>query len=229
VDQVIDYYALMQSHPELFRNESAILKIINDPEAITAWRKDQLETLDVMGLPPEWGDIGVILDDPYFMVLRDLVEFPNGERRGYSRVIGQANLKGGRGAVILPEYQGKLLLLHLYRHAPRAWMYEAPRGYGEPHLPPAENARKEIREEIGGEVSELGDLGTYYDNSGLVGPEVALFYAKLSSVGEPDENEGIQSFELVTVTELEEWIRSEKVCDGFTIAAYTRAKLRGII
>ena len=58
---------------------------------------------------------------------------------------------------------------------------------------------------------------------------MALFYAKLSSVGKANENEGIESFIWLTVKELEEWIANEKITDGFTIAAYTKAKLKGLI
>ena len=58
---------------------------------------------------------------------------------------------------------------------------------------------------------------------------MALFYAKLSSVGTPEINEGIESFVWLTVPELEDWIANEKITDGFTIAAYTKAKLKGLI
>jgi len=148
---------------------------------------------------------------------------------GYIRSVATASLKGGHGAVILPEYHGKILLLHQYRHPTRKWHYEVPRGYGEPNTPLDVNARKEIEEETGGVAAELVSLGEFYNNTGYETAPVALFYAKLSSVGTANENEGIESFVWLTVKELEEWIANEKITDGFTIAAYTKAKLKGLI
>lgn len=121
------------------------------------------------------------------------------------------------------------MLLHQYRHPTRQWHYEVPRGYGEPNIPSDKNARKEIEEETGGKVEELVSLGEFFNNTGYETAPVALFYAKLASIGNPNNNEGIESFVWLTVQELEEWIANEKITDGFTIAAYTKAKLKGLI
>jgi ADP-ribose pyrophosphatase len=149
--------------------------------------------------------------------------------RGYGRSVATASLKGGRATVVLPEHEGKILLVHLFRHVTRKWHHEIPRGYGEPNVSPEENAYKEIEEEIGGEVSELVNLGELYNNNGYEVIPVSLFYAKLKSVGKTNINEGIESLVWLTVEELEEWISSGKINDGFTIASYTRAKLKGLI
>jgi ADP-ribose pyrophosphatase len=68
-----------------------------------------------------------------------------------------------------------------------------------------------------------------FANVGYEAVPAYLFYAKLASVGKPEINEGIESFVWLTVKELEEWIANEKITDGFTIAAYTKAKLKGLI
>jgi ADP-ribose pyrophosphatase len=180
-------------------------------------------------LPLEWAKIGILLDDPYNVLVRDLVRFPDGQMRGYIRSITAASLRGGYGAVVLPVFEGKILLLHHYRHPTRQWHYEIPRGYGEPNISAADNARKEIKEETGGEVDDLVNLGEFYNNTGYEAVAVSLFYAKLKSVGTANLNEGIESFVWLTVKELEEWIANEKITDGFTIAAYTKAKLKGLI
>ena len=121
------------------------------------------------------------------------------------------------------------MLLHQYRHPTRQWHYEVPRGYGEPHVSAIENAHKEIEEETGGKIEELVSLGEFHNNTGYEAASVALFYARLSSVGAANVNEGIESFVWLTVEELEEWIADGKITDGFTIAAYTKAKLKGLI
>ncbi len=225
----MDYFSLTNSHSKLFDNENALLNIIQDPNIISEWEAKKEAELKQRGLPLEWAKIGVILDDPYNIIVRDLVRFPDGNIRGYGRSIATATLKGGRGVVVIPEYQGKILLLHQYRHPTRQWHYEVPRGYGEPNTPADTNALKEIEEETGGSVENLVSLGDFYNNTGYEAASVALFYAKLSSVGTPEINEGIESFVWLTVPELEDWIANEKITDGFTIAAYTKAKLKGLI
>ena len=225
----MNYFEFQKKHPHHFENQGALLKIILDQKIIAEWEAQKEAELKQKGLPLEWARIGIVLDDPYNIVVRDLVQFPDGDMRGYGRAIATATLKGGRGAVILPEYRGKIMLLHQYRHPTRQWHYEVPRGYGEPDTPADANALKEIEEETGGKVEELTSLGEFHNNTGFEAASVALFYARLASVGNADVNEGIESFVWLTVKELEEWIASEKITDGFTIAAYTKAKLRGLI
>jgi ADP-ribose pyrophosphatase len=225
----MDYFSLVKSHPHLFDNENALLNIVLDQKIISAWEFKREGELKQRQLPLEWAKIGVLLDDPFNILIRDLVQFPNGDMYGYIRSITAASLRGGHGVVILPEYQGKIMVLHQYRHPTRQWHYEVPRGYGEPNTPSDVNARKEIEEETGGEVDELVSLGEFYNNTGYEAVAVSLFYAKLKSVGTANVNEGIESFIWLTVKELEEWIANENITDGFTIAAYTKAKLKGLI
>lgn len=225
----MDYFSLAKSYLKLFDNENALLNIVLDQKIISEWEAKKETELKQKGLPLEWAKLGVILDDPYNIIVRDLVQFPDGDMRGYGRSIATASLRGGKGVVVLPEYEGKIMLLHQYRHATRQWHYEVPRGYGEPNTPSDINARKEIEEETGGAASKLVSLGEFYNNTGYETASVALFYAKLSSIGTANVNEGIESFVWLTVKELEEWIANEKITDGFTIAAYTRAKLKGLI
>jgi ADP-ribose pyrophosphatase len=223
------YLQLTKKYPYLFQNKGSLIKIITDKNNIEFWQKQRREELSSKNLPQGWADIGVVFDDPYFFIVRDLVQFPNGRMNGYCRLLSNAYLSGGRGVVVLPEYEGKVMLLHLYRHPTRQWHYEVPRGFGELNTPAEENARKEVEEEAGGTVAKLVNLGEFHNNTGFEGGAVSLFYAKLSSVGEPNEDEGIESFVWLTVRELEEWIADGKITDGFTIAAYTRAKLKGLI
>jgi len=225
----MDYFSLVKSHSKLFDNENALLNIVLDQKAISEWEANKEAELKQKGLPLEWAKLGVILDDPYNIIVRDLVQFPDGDIRGYGRSIAAATLRGGRGVAVLPFYKGKILLLRIYRHPTRQWHYEFPRGFGEPNIPSDTNARKEIEEETGGQVSELVNMGEFYNNTGYESAYVTLFYAQLSTIGTANKNEGIGSFVWLTVPELEEWIASGKINDGFTIGAYTRAKLKGLI
>lgn len=225
----MDYKKLVEEHPYLFQNDNFPIKIISDFSRITEWQNRRRTKLMTEGKPLEWADIGVVLNDPFIVVIRDLVEFPGGYEGGYFRIINQADLKGGQGVVVLGEMDGKFLLLNQFRHPVRSWSFEAPRGFGKPETSAEEQAKNEIFEEVGGEIDELVDLGIYYSNTGLEGNKVKLYYAKLKSVGQPAQEEGIESLVWVSLAELEEMIASAKITDGFTIAAYTRAKLRGLL
>jgi ADP-ribose pyrophosphatase len=225
----MNYFDMLNKFPSLVGDSSALIKIVQDPATIETWQEQRRKELASKNLPQRWADIGVVFDDPYFFIVRDLVQFPNGRLNGYCRVLSNAYLSGGQGVVVLPEYKGKVMLLHQYRHPTRQWHYEVPRGYGELNTPSVENARNEVKDETGGIITTLVNLGDFHNNTGFEGSAVSLFYAKLSSVGNPNKDEGIESFVWLTVSELEEWITSGKITDGFTIAAYTRAKLKGLI
>lgn len=223
------YVDLLKSRPYLFDNQGALLQIITDYQTMQQWQLERKALLKMNKQHLSFSKLGVVLEDPYFLVVRDLVQFPDGSMNSYSRILGQANLRGGRGVVVLPVFQGKIMLLHQYRHPTRKWHYEIPRGFGEPNTPAEENARKEIEEETGGKIAELVDLGEFYNNTGLEADAVSLFYARLDSFGAPNTNEGIESFMWLDISEFEQWIADEKITDGFTIAAYTKAKLRKLI
>lgn len=223
------YQDLLANHPDLFDTSDAPLKLVLDEQRIAAWQQEKRQELASHGEPSSWADIGVILDDPYILVLRDLVQFPDGHLGGYFRVLNKADLRGGQGVAVLAEMGGKYLLLHQFRHPPRTWSYEVPRGFGEPGVAAEQQVRAEVSEEVEGEISELVDLGVYFSNTGLEGNKVKLFYARLKSVGKPDAGEGIESLLWVSLPELERMIADAEITDGFTMAAYTRAKLRGLL
>lgn len=224
-----EYFRLVNQLPRLFRNEDSPLQIILDKEKILAWQSKRKKELSQLKDPSEWAEIGILFDDPYLKVIRDLVRFPSGRLGGYNRIINSADLEGGRGAAILPMFEGEIVLLHQFRHPTRSWHYEIPRGFGEPNLSPEENAKQEILEEIEGTIEELIPLGGFHTNTGIEGNNVALYFAKLSDMGSGNQDEGIESIKLLEVEDFEKWIRDGLVTDGFTLAAYARAKLRNLI
>jgi len=221
----MEYRQIINDHPELFSNIGP-LKIVMDETEVKTWKESRALQKDH---PQEWDQIGIVLDDPYFIVIRDLVEFPDRSRRGYSRLINRSSLKGNPGVAILPIFNSQVVLLHQYRHSTRSWHYEIPRGYGEIGLTAEEDARKELLEEIGASVARLVPLGKLHTNSGLVCDPVSLFFAELSNLGETETLEGIDFFALLKLQELEDWILTGKVNDSYTIAAYTRSKLNKLI
>lgn len=226
----MNYSSLVKSHPGLFDNKNALIKIINDDNEISSWQEQRRIDLRKRGVSPAWADIGLILDDPSLLVLRDLVEFPGGYRNGYIRIYNRAYLEGGAaGVVVLPEKDGRLLLFQHYRHATRMRHWEIPRGFGKSGVDAKTHAITEVKEEINGDVAEIFELGVVYNNTGLEGNPINLFLARMASVGEMQLEEGIEKPIWVSVPELEKMIADGEITDGFTIAAYTKAKLKGLI
>ena len=224
------YKTIRDFIPSLFDNSNALIRIINDENEISVWQERKRVELEKKGVSPSWAEIGIVLDDPSLLVLRDLVEFPGGYRNGYIRIYNRAYLEGGAaGVVVLPEKDGKLLLFQHYRHATRMRHWEVPRGFGASGVDAKTQAITEVKEEINGEVAEIFELGTVYNNTGLEGNPINLFLARMASVGEMEVEEGIENPIWVSVSELEKMIADGEITDGFTIAAYTRAKLKGLI
>lgn len=224
------YLNLTSQFHKLLENPDELLKIIVDKSIVQGWQAERRQQPNNLFKDVAGTDIGIVFDDPYVIILRDLVEFPGGFRNGYIRLYNRAYLEGGAaGVVMLPEMNGKLLLMHQFRHATRSWHWEVPRGFGEPGVQAEDQARAEIEEEIGGEIAELTNLGLYFNNTGLEGNPIYLFLAKMSLVGEPKLKFGADKFIWVSVAELEKMIADGEITDGFTIAAYTKAKLRGLI
>jgi len=224
-----DYFEILQTHPWLLGAEFD-LKIITDCAEIAEWQIQKRLNLKKQESNSEWADIGVVLDDPFVVVLRDLVTFDDGFRNGYIRLYNRSYLEGGAaGVVILPEKDGKILLMHHFRHATRSRHWEFPRGFGEPGVSAVVQARVEIKEEIGAEIVELLDLGVYFANTGLEGNPINLFLGRIMADVVIDPNTGSDALQWVSVDELEKLIANAEITDGFTIAAYTRAKLRKLI
>ena len=223
------YNELLKLHPELFTNNNALFEIIIDDKIINTWATNRKKELAKQGLPKNWGDIGVVYEDPYIIIVRDLVKFPSGNLGSYFRLINSADIKGGQSSVILPIVNDMILLMNQFRHPTRKWHWEVPRGYGEPNTSAVDNAKKELLEEIEGEVAELVSLGQYHSNTGLEGVITQLFLARMEVVGNTHLDEGIVSYKFFTVKQVEKMICNEEITDGFTIAAFTRAKLKGLI
>jgi ADP-ribose pyrophosphatase len=227
----MSYFAITEKHPELLNNENTPFQIVLNDDEIVAWQKKRNAQLEEQSRPPEWAEIGIVFNDPFIVILRDLVEFPDGYRGGYIRLYNRAYIEGGAaGVAILPEKDGKFLLMYRFRHATRSWHWEIPRGFGEPGINADVQAKNEIEEEVEGKLlKDPIDLGVYFNNTGLEGNPVSLFLTHLESIGEPEVEEGIQTLRWFSISELEKMIADAEITDGFTIAAYTRAKLKGLI
>lgn len=225
----MDYQEFIQKHPELFRNRRMPLQIITDPAVILKWQQDVFQK---SGESEQYRDdalIGLVFEDAHFVILRDLVKFPDGTRKGVLRIINQADLAGRQGVVVIPMMGQKVILVRHFRSGTRQEHLEFPRGFGEAGKPPEIQAAIEIQEEIGGKIKELIPVGQMHNNTALEGNLVHLFFAQLSEVGRPQVDEGIQKIVLVTITEFEKLICEGKITDGFTLSAFGIARIKHLI
>lgn len=137
MDSLRKYLALMQERPDMFRNkgEEGEIKIIADENRILFEQKKIRAKLKKEGNPPHWIDIGVLVEDQWFYILRDMVEFPDGRVGGYVRWINRKSEEGGGFNSVLMCVQGdRVLMIRKFRHEERNWSWEVPRGFGEPGL-----------------------------------------------------------------------------------------------
>ena len=223
-----DYLAFAKAHPALFANppEGGIAILLNEDEireaeAIVARR------LEANGLPAEWAQVGIAFQDQYVFMLRDAVRFPGDFLGTYFRLISEED--DPRGVIILPVYQQQVLLIRHFRHATRTWHLEIPRGFGKKGLSSEENARRELEEEIGATISRLVSLGQTYPNTGMTSECDDLFFAEVTAHGNVEAEEAITDLLPTLVPEFERMIRENEITDGFTLAAYARAKLKGLL
>jgi ADP-ribose pyrophosphatase len=221
------YFEFVQSYPERFANVPGGIEILLDPEEIVQAEAAVAQRLIARGLPAEWADVGVAFQDQYLLLLRDAVRFPDSTLGTYLRNTSMA--EDIPGVIILPIYQGKVVLERHYRHGPRAWMLEIPRGYGDARYTPEENAQRELLEEIGAPIVRLEALGHVNVNSASIGGYDCLFYAEIASLGKLDVGEGISNVLLVDIEQFHEMIASGEITDGFTLSAYARARAKNLL
>jgi ADP-ribose pyrophosphatase len=107
---------------------------------------------------------------------------------------------------------------------------EIPRGAIDENDSLEETARHELIEEIGGEAGELIPLGFVYGSTNLFANGSYLYITHLKSLsGLPQLDEGVEAIEMLTIEEFETMMIQGKIEEAFTIAAFSQARLRGLV
>jgi ADP-ribose pyrophosphatase len=225
MDALRKYLILIREHPEMFlnKNENGEIKIITDEQRINSEQKKIRARFIKEDKPACWIDIGVLAEDEWFYILRDMVEFPDGRVGGYIRWINRkSSVDGGFNVVMICVQNSQVLLIRKYRHEERDWMWEFPRGFGEPGLSPEENVIKEMKEEIGITPLRLTMLTNITEGKG----GTAVFYAEISpgEVITIDIGEGLGSYRWITISQLDELVAQGKLRDWFSLWAYALVK-----
>lgn len=202
------YVELMEERPELFVNNGEI-HIVKDERVIADYQEKNNRK------------IGVVYESAYNIMVVDLVYEEEGKYFAYERLLPA--VKGG-AVVVLPIYNGKMILLKQYRHALRDYQYAVPRGFGEMGLSAEENCKKEVKEEIGAEVKTLECLGEIAPDSGLLSNKVSIYACELVDYDNKVKSEGICEILEVEISVFESMIKAGRVTDGFTLAAWSLYK-----
>lgn len=128
----------------------------------------------------------LVYENPHIRVREDQVVHPTGKQTIY----GVVEFNSGIGVLVVDD-QRRVLLLGQYRYPVRAYNWEIVNGTAEDDEPPAEAARRELREEAGIAAADLRSLGWYYPSAGITTEVCHLFLARdLTRVGDdPDSTE----------------------------------------
>ncbi len=223
------YLALLQEHPLWFRNtgQPGEIRIITDLDRIVTEQHKLHLRLQAEGKPLSWIEIGVLAEDEWFYVVRDLVEFPDGKVGGYLRRINRKSQEaGGWNVVLMCLQEDRILLLRKFRHEKRGWNWEFPRGFGEAGLTAEETALLELSEEIGVYEAELTRLVTIPEDKG--GTVAFLVKIPPGQTIVLNSHEGIQASIWVPKKDFEKMIKTGEFYDPLSLWAYLTAKVSSL-
>ncbi|MEU6672904.1 NUDIX hydrolase [Streptomyces sp. NPDC046853] len=232
-----DYAALRERRPELFENPSgAAFEILLDHADQERASGEASRAAVAAGLPESIGDIGVVYRDPYFCLVRDAVRFANradGRLGTYIRIVP---VSASGGAAVLPVLDdGRVVLLHHFRHADRSWHWEIPRGFGDPGEDGAGTAARELQEELGVRVVDFTYLGAVSPDTGLRAGVDHLYLARIGAARVTDSPapgaraEGIDAYQAVPQEEFRAMVADRRISDAFTLSAYALATAQGLL
>ncbi len=117
----------------------------------------------------------------WYALREDQVRFPDGSEGTYTVVEKDAAVY-----VVPLTADGQMVLLRNYRYTVDRWLWEVPAGGVQPGVEPEEMARRELREETGGQAERLQRVGSFYTMPGLGTEIIHVYVAYGVTLGEPD-------------------------------------------
>ncbi len=157
-----------------------------------------------------------ILRTPIFWVTKDKAIDPEGFE--IDRVI----IQHGGSAVVMPvDEKGRVLLARQYRLPARDYLWEVPAGKLDAGETPLRAAKRELKEETGLSAKKWTRLFSLYMSPGFLAEKMHIYVARELTQGKRHfmEDERIDS-KWFTAREVNEMIKSGKIIDGKTIAAW---------
>ncbi|MCI9019391.1 MAG: NUDIX hydrolase [Eubacterium sp.] len=156
-----------------------------------------------------------------FAIRLDMVE-KDGREYPFSFV------QSGDSVAVLAETEGRIVLVHQYRHSIRQNVLEIPGGSVETDGNPEETARRELLEETGYEAKHIMLLGVFYPSPGSSSEKCWLYHA-VCSICKVQQLEPLECMNVVLVDkkELECKIRMGEFVHGMGLAAWLMYRLAG--
>lgn len=160
---------------------------------------------------------GIVYESKFNRMIVDPIKLESEKVIPYERI----SPTEGNGAVILPKYKDKFLLLRQFRHAIQKEQYAFPRGFSDKDCTPLKNMERELNEELNVKtIKSVVKLGEIAPDSGLTGSIVHIWKVDVADYEYKGIHEGIKEIVELTEKELVEWICEGKIDDGFTLGAY---------
>lgn len=154
-----------------------------------------------------------IYSGPVFSVRQDRVVEPGGVRVTRDIVVHSGSV------VIMPIFpDGRILLVHQYRHSLGRYLWELTAGRIDPGESPLAAAKRELLEETGYSAKRYDKLLDVFPTPGFVNEHMVIFAASglLPGKARPEEDERITARRF-TLQGLERWIRVGKIRDAKSI------------
>ncbi|MDE6785361.1 MAG: NUDIX domain-containing protein [Ruminococcus sp.] len=207
-EQIIQYLDFIKEYGLPYKT-SDIMRIITDYDELVTYS-------DVHNV-----NLGLIYKSNYNIFVVDLVENVRGERFTYERIV---KTRRGNSVVVVPMIEDKFVLLKQFRHTLGNYQFAFPRGYGEPDISVEDNVKKEISEELNASASEIEIIGKVVADSGICGEAVNVIRCKINQLHVDGIYEGIKTYYLMSSTEINQYIKSGLITDGFTLSAWSILK-----
>lgn len=157
-------------------------KIIIDPKKIVEMEKSLQKSYQKKGLPREFGLLGVVFENPWYVFMNEPVYF--GSTPGsYVRVLYKGDISGERSIFCLPTTRkGDFILTVSYRTTVRAWVIEAPGTATKEYESHSDALKRCVLEKLGFE--KIIEFEMLYEQGiiserGLIGTSVPIYLVTL--------------------------------------------------
>jgi len=162
----------------------------------------------------------VVFEGRVFRVRRDWVARADG------RVTVWDIIEHPGAVTMVPvDAEGQVWFVRQYRHAVGETLLEFPAGTLEPDEEPLACAQRELAEEIGRAAARWTQLGAFYLAPGYSSERMVAFLARDLSpaTGHLDADEILRP-ERYPLAQVDEWMRTGRIRDAKTLAAWLLAK-----
>lgn len=125
------------------------------------------------------------------------------------------------GVVVLPVYEdGTILMLNINRKIISTNSIELVRGFLEKNEKHKEAALRELKEETGLDGANPIELGSIHIDSGLINDNVKVYKCDIKDKNiNVQTSEHIKGYKILTLKEINNLIKENKIKDNFTISA----------